>query len=88
VADLAALIARLPGGRDVVIDRATVTGRVADGPRALPELVRAADRADLVVTSAQVFRPTLDDVFLSLTGRSLREAENGRSTDETRSPAA
>ena len=88
VADLAALIARLPGGRDVVIDRTTVTGRVADGPRALPELVRAADRADLVVTSAQVFRPTLDDVFLSLTGRSLREAENGRSTDETRSPAA
>ncbi|HOZ60428.1 MAG TPA: ATP-binding cassette domain-containing protein [Nakamurella multipartita] len=88
VADLAALIARLPGGRDVVIDGATVTGRVADGPRALPELVRAADRADLVVTSAQVFRPTLDDVFLSLTGRSLREAENGRSTDETRSPAA
>ena len=88
VADLAALIARLPGGRDVVIDRATVTGRVADGPRALPELVRAADRADLAVTSAQVFRPTLDDVFLSLTGRSLREAENGRSTDETRSPAA
>ena len=69
VADLAALIARLPGGRDVVIDRATVTGRVADGPRALPELVRAADRADLVVTSAQVFRPTLDDVFLSLTDR-------------------
>jgi len=88
VADLAALIARLPGGRDVVIDGATVTGRVADGPRALPELVRAADRADLVVTSAQVFRPTLDDVFLSLTGRSLREAENGRPTDETRSPAA
>ncbi|ACV76529.1 ATP-binding cassette domain-containing protein [Nakamurella multipartita] len=88
VADLATLIARAPGCRDVVIDGATVTARVADGPRTLPDVVRAADRADLTVASAQVFRPTLDDVFLSLTGRSLREAELGQPTDETRSPAA
>jgi ABC-2 type transport system ATP-binding protein len=27
--------------------------------------------------SVQVHRPTLDDVFLTLTGRSLREAEEG-----------
>ena len=56
--------------------RATVTGRVADGPRALPELLRAADQAGITVGTAQVHRPTLDDVFLTLTGRSLREAES------------
>ncbi|WP_395727770.1 ATP-binding cassette domain-containing protein [Nakamurella sp.] len=74
--DLAALIERLPGGRDVQVDGGVVTGRVADGPRALPELLRAADRAGLLVATAQLHRPTLDDVFLSLTGRSLRESES------------
>ncbi|HEY5880959.1 MAG TPA: ATP-binding cassette domain-containing protein [Nakamurella sp.] len=88
VGDLAALVERMPGGRDVAVDGDTVTGRVADGPRALPELLRAADRAGLLVATAQVRRPTLDDVFLSLTGRSLREAENTQPTDDSTSEAA
>ena len=75
VGELAALIERMPGGRDVRVAGGTVSGRVADGPRVLPELLRAADRAGLPVSTAQVHRPTLDDVFLSLTGRSLRESE-------------
>lgn len=75
--DLATLIDRLPGARDVEVDGIAVSGRVADGPRALPELLRAADRAGLAVATAQVHRPTLDDVFLSLTGRRLREPERG-----------
>ncbi len=86
--ELAGLIDRMPGGRDVAVDGETVTGRVADGPRALPDLLRAADRAGLRVTGAQVHRPTLDDVFLSLTGRSLREAENAGGADDSRSDAA
>ena len=40
---------------------------------ALPGLLRALDRDGLDVRSAEVRRPTLDDVFLTLTGRSLRE---------------
>jgi ABC-2 type transport system ATP-binding protein len=83
VGELAALIERMPGGRDVAVDGTTVTGRVADGPRTLPELLRAADRAGLAVATAQLDRPTLDDVFLSLTGRSLREAENTTPTDDS-----
>ncbi len=85
VGELAALIERAPGGRDVVVDGATSGGRVADGPRTLPDLLRAADRAGLTVTSAQVHRPTLDDVFLSLTGRSLRESDNTDHTDDSTS---
>jgi ABC-2 type transport system ATP-binding protein len=36
-------------------------------------LLRALDAAQLRMTSVQVNRPTLDDAFLTLTGRSLRE---------------
>ena len=73
---LATLVERLPGARDVVVDGGTVSGRVVDGPRALPELLRESQRSGIEVASAQVHRPTLDDVFLTLTGRSLREAES------------
>lgn len=84
-ASLATMAEQLPGARDIAItataDGAEVTGRVANGPRALPELLRAAANADLAVLTAQVHRPTLDDVFLTLTGRSLREAQAPAAAD-------
>jgi ABC-2 type transport system ATP-binding protein len=46
---------------------------VERGDTAVPVLLRALDTASLPLTSVQVNRPTLDDVFLTLTGRSLRE---------------
>ncbi|MEU4363179.1 ATP-binding cassette domain-containing protein [Promicromonospora sp. NPDC023987] len=74
---LAAVAERAPGTRAVRVttDRAggTVEIRIADGPGAAPGLLRAADAADLPVSRVDVTRPTLDDVFLGLTGRSLRE---------------
>jgi ABC-2 type transport system ATP-binding protein len=35
--------------------------------------MRALDAADVPIASIQLARPTLDDVFLTLTGRSLRD---------------
>ncbi len=56
----------------------TVTGEVLhvtveEGAVAVAPLLRALDAAELTPTSVNVSRPTLDDVFLTLTGRSLRE---------------
>ncbi|HEV2927363.1 MAG TPA: ATP-binding cassette domain-containing protein [Propionibacteriaceae bacterium] len=48
-------------------------GRYDQGTRVLPGLLAAMQRAGLEVRAADVRVPTLDDVFLSLTGRSLRE---------------
>jgi ABC-2 type transport system ATP-binding protein len=47
------------------------------GDVAVPVLLRALDAADLPLTAVEVRRPTLDDVFLTLTGRSLREDADG-----------
>ncbi len=52
-------------------DRLVLT--VERGDTAVPPLLRALDHARLPLVSVQVHRPTLDDVFLTLTGRSLRE---------------
>ena len=64
--------------RDVTVDGRRVEARVADGPRALPVLLAAAQADGVPVETAQVHRPTLDDVFLTLTGRSLREVGAAR----------
>ncbi|SIO85473.1 ATP-binding cassette domain-containing protein [Nocardiopsis sp. JB363] len=52
---------------------AEVALRVDRGDAFLPGLLRALDESGVHPGSVQVQRPTLDDVFLTLTGRSLRE---------------
>lgn len=54
-------------------DETTVRMRVDRGDKVLPELLRTLDTVGVEPQTIQVHRPTLDDVFLSLTGRSLRE---------------
>ncbi|MCE7010472.1 ATP-binding cassette domain-containing protein [Kibdelosporangium philippinense] len=46
---------------------------VDGGAQIAPKLLRSLDDALIDVASIEVTRPTLDDVFLTLTGRSLRE---------------
>jgi ABC-2 type transport system ATP-binding protein len=59
--------------RDVDALGALVVARFEQGTRTLPGLLAALQGAGIEVRAADVRVPTLDDVFLSLTGRSLRE---------------
>jgi ABC-2 type transport system ATP-binding protein len=61
------------GIRDVAISGRSLRLTVDRGEEALPGLLRALDAAGLSLQSIQLARPTLDDVFLTVTGRSLRE---------------
>ncbi len=49
----------------------------AAGARGLPEAVRRLDTAGLELTDLALRRPTLDDVFLKLTGHKAEENGNG-----------
>ncbi|WP_410564613.1 ATP-binding cassette domain-containing protein [Amycolatopsis sp. cmx-4-61] len=73
--DAAEIAGRLAGAQELAVDGGEVRFRVPRGDVALPELLRALDAKSIPMRSVQVHRPTLDDVFLTLTGRSLREAE-------------
>jgi ABC-2 type transport system ATP-binding protein len=53
-------------GREVKI-------RTEGGPRQAPGMLEDLRSAGVPAASVEVARPTLDDVFLQLTGRSLRE---------------
>src|SRR5690606_9447313 len=50
-------------------DGTTVRVRAASAPAALPEHLRTLEAAGVKVATAETIRPTLDDVFLTLTGR-------------------
>jgi ABC-2 type transport system ATP-binding protein len=55
--------------RSVPDDDAAVELHGPDGPALLPTVLRELERGGLAVTSAEVRRPTLDDVFIALTGQ-------------------
>ena len=64
----------VPGG-EVRREGATVTLRMAHGRTIAPRLVGDLAAAGSPVQGIEVVGPTLDDVFLHLTGRSLRESQ-------------
>jgi ABC-2 type transport system ATP-binding protein len=57
------------GPPQVDLEAAEVTLPVRDGAAVLPEVVRRLDAAGLALAGLVLRRPTLDDVFLALTGR-------------------
>ena len=67
------LAAQFPGAEELTTEGSYVRFRVPDGGHAIPSMLRELDAAGLPLTGVEVRRPTLDDVFLSLTGRSLRD---------------
>lgn len=60
---------------DVETDKRHVRGRVKQSGREIPGLLRALESDGVELDSIEIVKPTLDDVFLTLTGRSLRDAE-------------
>jgi ABC-2 type transport system ATP-binding protein len=68
----AAQLERLGGGAPDV-KGLVVSVRVPSAGTELPPLLRSLDAAGVALAAIEVRRPTLDDVFLTMTGRSLRE---------------
>ncbi|HEX7995373.1 MAG TPA: DUF4162 domain-containing protein [Streptosporangiaceae bacterium] len=68
-----AILVGYPGVRDLAAEGMAIRMTVTGGEQALPGILRALDTEGITLESIQLARPTLDDVFLTLTGRSLRD---------------
>jgi len=77
-ARVAELAATMPGASGVSVEGGVVSLRVPRASTALPVLLRELEAARIALESVEVHRPTLDDVFLTVTGRTLRDAEAGQ----------
>lgn len=49
---------------------------IKEGEKLLPEILRLLDRQKISIQTIELSRPSLDDVFLQHTGRTLREGGN------------
>jgi ABC-2 type transport system ATP-binding protein len=67
------LVSELPFVREVTPEDGLVRLYVDRGEVAMPQLLRVLDGAGLTADSLSLHRPSLDDVFLRQTGRSLRD---------------
>jgi ABC-2 type transport system ATP-binding protein len=63
-----------PFVREVTEDEDVLRLYVDRGETAMPAILRLLDGADISLVTLSLARPSLDDVFLRQTGRSLREA--------------
>jgi ABC-2 type transport system ATP-binding protein len=68
------LLQGLEGLRDVQISGALLYARAEQGATALPRMLLALQSDDVAVISVRVSRPTLDDVYLQHTGRTMTQA--------------
>lgn len=75
---VAEIAARLPRAGAPLVDGQVVEVRVPEGRSLLMDLLRTLDAGNLELDGVELRRPTLDDVFLTLTGRSLRDGEQPR----------
>jgi ABC-2 type transport system ATP-binding protein len=80
------VLAGQPYVRELAASDGQVRLYVDDGGTALPQLIRVLDARGIGIRSISMSEPTLDDVFLRQTGRSLRE--EGADGDGTARPEA
>jgi ABC-2 type transport system ATP-binding protein len=71
------VVAEMSGG-DVVVEEHTrrLTASVTGGSESLVEALRRVDAAGIKLLDVGLRRPTLDDVFLTLTGHSTEQADD------------
>ena len=77
-----------PFGEPAAGSPKSVAVRLAAGAEALADVVRALDADGISVSDLQLHQPSLDDVFLEKTGRSLEGGGDTGDEDETGQAAA
>jgi ABC-2 type transport system ATP-binding protein len=84
----AALLGDLGDGRMTVSpELGDVSLAVTEGAALLPEIVRRLDGGGIAIADISLRQPTLDDVFLALTGHSTEQVAEDRTQAEGGVPA-
>ncbi|HEV2192309.1 MAG TPA: ATP-binding cassette domain-containing protein [Nitrosopumilaceae archaeon] len=75
--DLLSELKKIPLVKDIAADGYQVTLFSPSGDQIMPKIFEIAGKLGIKIESITLTKPTLDDVFLSYTGRELREESNG-----------
>ncbi|HWM10281.1 MAG TPA: ATP-binding cassette domain-containing protein [Solirubrobacteraceae bacterium] len=77
---------------EMCLDRATADGLVVHAPvrprhGVIPEAIRKLDSVDIAVDDIALHRPTLDDVFIALTGHAAEDTTGAPDEEKEAAPA-
>jgi ABC-2 type transport system ATP-binding protein len=70
--------------REARIEDETIRLYVADGSKALPKIITLLETKKVAIETVSLSQPSLDDVFLMQTGRSLRDGDDSGSSNKTK----
>ncbi|MFS8104994.1 ATP-binding cassette domain-containing protein [Lentzea alba] len=76
---IADVVSRKFEAHDIFSESDTVRFRVPDGAGVVSKLVRSLDDVGIELKTVEIVHPSLDDVFFSITGRSLRDSDGAKS---------
>ncbi|HET6988719.1 MAG TPA: ATP-binding cassette domain-containing protein [Kribbella sp.] len=82
--EVSKIVSELDGAVEVETEGDVVCFRIPRGGSVLPGLLRSIDAQGIELHGVEVHRPTLDDVFLTMTGRSLRDEDAAKPADVER----
>lgn len=75
LSEIAHALATIDGVRDIQVTGAALHARADHGATAVPPMLLALEAAGIRTSSVRIARPSLDDVYLRYTGRTIAEAE-------------
>ena len=76
------IMRKVGDGTEPTLEELTVCVPVTEGAGVFAEVVRDLDAAGVRIADLGLRRPTLDDVFLRLTGHSAESADNPPTEDD------
>ena len=76
--ELAASLRQISGVREVTQNDGTYKVKALNGDETAPEILDKIHRLGLKITRISLTKPTLDEAYLELTGKSLRDEEGSR----------
>jgi len=83
VGDAQVVLGPIFGGESLIAE-SMVSGPVSGGSTVLVDVVRLLDSQNIAIADLALRRPTLDDVFLSLTGHGAQDETTGKETSRTK----
>ena len=76
--DITGLISKIEHVKEVKKENGSYIMKFANGELAAPLIIEAIRKAGHVVTKLSLTKPTLNEVYMQFTGRSMRDAEESR----------
>jgi len=71
------IVRKLGGASHVKVHDNSVSVSIANASTRIPELIKFAEKAGVGVESVDLHKPTLEDVFIHFTGKTIRDREAG-----------